>query len=99
MGWGEVFREVREDGGLVFLGKRAEGGSVKRGRWLGCGGKIFREVRADIWLVFLGRRSGGEVWREGGGWAVGEVFREQSGRKWGGVLRRKGWSLGRFLRK
>ena len=28
--------------------------------------------------------------REEGGWAVGEVFREQSGRKWGGVLRRKG---------
>ena len=53
-------------------------------------GEDFKKVRADIWLVSLGRRSGGEVWREGGGWAEGEIFREVradiSGRRKGRIF-------------
>lgn len=58
----EIFKKVKEDIGLVFLGKRAEGGSVERGRWLGCGGD-FREVRENIGLVFGCEEEGGK-WRE-----------------------------------
>ena len=58
------------------MGKRAEGGSVERGRRLGCVGKIFKKVKRKRGGV-LGKRggvcvwgNGGKVWREGGGWAV-----------------------------
>ena len=63
LGYGGVFREVREVIGLVFV-CRKRGKSGERGRWLGCGGD-FKKVKRKRGGVLGKRAEGGSVERGG----------------------------------